>query len=656
MNAIKRIGPTRKYETKKRIRILSIVAALTALTLSLTAVGSAKAEPLPYGHADFVPTSERPLNFRAGGNGYYPAATPPTEWFEGTPVLVDMKGIFGNPPKEVVRKVWDVADTKSKNILWKVPVPGWGYAHPIVVRNRVISLGHPHFVTCYDLKTGKQLWQREALPLLCEGQPEDKARAVQVAIDLAMAIRMWGANEGQPFGMVTLFREKQGVVEGFQERAAKVSRMLAKYRPAVEKIGDPDLLTALDADLALTTSWEKTTNAVQTVSDLAKKGRYPHSKLCTVVENKYGVPPTSTWSGHVGFSDSAPASDGERVYAVFGQGQVVCYDLEGRLVWAHRSIMTKGQGVNAMGAGFSRIPLLVGDRLVVKDEHSKKRLMCFDAKTGEMMWTYPWRSNNFMALRHLRLNAPDGAPVDVIVLPEHHKIVRLSDAKELGEFRAEKKAPHYHILAWDDTDTIVVGGKSTSGPTEPSACYRIKMTGPQSATGEVVYELEKNCMMPMSFPTATDTHIFSQRGGIYDRMTGAKVGQIPRVGGNAMIAGKYLITQGENTGPYGRRRQDQMATSTWRVLDISDPANPRQVNQGPNLLGYKDPPADYIVKTYLAEFDPFLFAGCYKGTPSYFGTDLAGVVPHGDKLLIQSSAFLYCIGLRQGSGPQVGGK
>ena len=111
-----------------------------------------------------------------------------------------------------------------------------------------------------------------------------------------------------------------------------------------------------------------------------------------------------------------------------------------------------------------------------------------------------------------------------------------------------------------------------------------------------------------------------------------------------MIAGKYLITQGENTGPYGRRRQDQMATSTWRVLDISDPANPRQVNQGPNLLGYKDPPADYIVKTYLAEFDPFLFAGCYKGTPSYFGTDLAGVVPHGNKLLIQSSAFLYCIG------------
>jgi len=643
MNASKRIGPARKKDIIKNIRILSIVAAAAALTLFLTAADSAKAEPLPYGHADFVPTPQRPMDFRAGGNGWYPGATPPTEWSEGTPVQVDMKGTFGNPPREGVAKVWDFADTKSKNILWKVPVPGWGYAHPIVVRDRVIALGHPHFVTCYELKTGKMLWQREALPLLCDGQPEDKARAVQVAIDLAMAIRMWGGNEGQPFALVTLHGVKSA--EGFQERAAKISRMLAKYRPAVEKIGDPDLLQALDADLALTTSWEKTTDAVQTVSDLTQKGKGPQSTLSAVVEKRHGVPPTSTWSGHVGFSDSAPVSDGERVYAVFGQGQVVCYDLEGNLVWARRSNMSKGQGRNAMGAGFSRIPLLVGDRLVVKDEHSTKRLMCFDAKTGEMIWTCPWRSNNFMALRHLRLTAPGGGPVDVIILPEHHKIVRLRDGKELGEFRAEKQAPHYHILAWDDTDTIVVGGKSTSGPTEPSACYRIKMTGPESATGELVYELEGNPMTPFPFPTATDTHIFSQGGGIYDRKTGAKVGQIPgRLGSSTVIAGKYLITQGETTGPYGRKRQDSMATCTWRICDISDPAKPRKVNEGFNLLGYEDPPADYVVKTYLSEFDPFLFAGCYKGTPSWFGTDLAGVVPHGNKLLIQSSAFLYCIG------------
>ncbi len=616
------------------------LAATLALGLAVPATFAG--EPLPYGHVDFVPTPERPMIFRAGGNGWYPGATPPTEWSEGTPVQVDMKGIYGSERREGVRKVWDFADTKSKNILWKVPVPGWGYALPLVVRDHVISLGHPHFVTCYDVKTGKQVWQREALPLLCDGQPEDKARAAQVAIDLAMAICKYGANEGIPFAMVYLDGVKSA--EGFQERAAKVGRMLAKYRPAVEKIGDPELVAALDADLALMTSWEKTTDAIQTISKLPKRGQL--SKLAALVDKKYKVSYSNTWSGYVGFSDAAPASDGERIYAVFGQGQIVCYDLQGKLLWAKR--LESQNLLNGNGFASNRQILLVGDRLVVKDMNSpgQKNLLCFHAKTGEKLWTYPCAQGNFMAERHLRLTAPDGAPVDVIITPEHHKIVRLSDGKELGEFRAEKKAPHYNILAWDDTDTIVVGGKSTSGPTEPSACYRIKMTGPDSATGELVYEMEKNCMMPFSIPIATDTHIFAHGGGIYDRKTGAKVGQLPDepAGASSVIAGKYLIKQGLATDAFGRRRQDNMATCTWLIFDISDPAKPRKVNQGLNLLGYKDPPADYIVKTYLSEFDPFLFVGCYCGTPSFFGTELAGIVPHGNKLLIQSTAFLYCIG------------
>jgi outer membrane protein assembly factor BamB len=657
-------GTNNKPQPRKDLSAMKhyILTITGLLALGLAVSAAFGGEPLPlarsslgevgYGHADFVPTPERPMIFRAGGNGYYPGATPPTEWSEGTPVQVDMKTTSGNSSKEVVRKVWDFADTKSKNILWKVPVPGWGYSHPIVVRDpstpkgsaaasRVISLGSPHFVTCYDLKTGKQLWQREALPLLCDGQPEDKARAAQVAIDLAMAICKWGANEGQPFALVTLRHEGKCVAEGFQERAAKVGRMLAKYRPAIEKIGDPDLLTALDADLALVTSWEKTTDAVQTLSEPEKKGSY--SQLAALVDKKYKVSYSNTWSGYVGFSDAAPASDGERIYAVFGQGQVVCYDLEGKLLWAKR--LESKNLLNGNGFASNRQILLVGDRLVVKDVQFKK-LLCFHAKTGELLWTYPCAQNNFMAERHLRLTAPDGAPVDVIITPEHHKIVRLSDGKELGEFRAEPKAPHYNILAWDDTDTIVVGGKSTSGPLEPSACYRIKMTGPDSATGEVVYELEGHPMTPFAIPIATDTHIFAVGGGIYDRKTGAKVGQLPDepAGASAVIAGHYLIKQGVTTDAYGRKRQDNMATCTWLIYDISDPAKPRKVNQGLNLLGYKDPPADYIVTKYLAEFDPFLFVGCYFGAPSWFGTDLAGVVPHGNKLLIQSSAFLYCIG------------
>jgi hypothetical protein len=78
------------------------------------------------------------------------------------------------------------------------------------------------------------------------------------------------------------------------------------------------------------------------------------------------------------------------------------------------------------------------------------------------------------------------------------------------------------------------------------------------------------------------------------------------------------------------------------VIDIKDPAKPVVVAKN-NLLGYKEPAADFIVSTYFKEFDPYLFAGCYKGSASYFMM-MSGPVPAGNKLLIQSSAFMYCIG------------
>jgi hypothetical protein len=70
--------------------------------------------------------------------------------------------------KTGVTKLWRFADQKSKNILWKARVPGWGLSHPIVVGNRVFSVGVPDVITCNGLSTGKQLWQRRIMPLLCD--------------------------------------------------------------------------------------------------------------------------------------------------------------------------------------------------------------------------------------------------------------------------------------------------------------------------------------------------------------------------------------------------------------------------------------------------------------------------------------------------------
>jgi hypothetical protein len=92
----------------------------------------------------------------------------------------------------------------------------------------------------------------------------------------------------------------------------------------------------------------------------------------------------------------------------------------------------------------------------------------------------------------------------------------------------------------------------------------------------------------------------------------------------------------------------------FSVTDIKDPTKPVVVARN-NLLGYKEPAADLIVSTYFKDFDPFDFTGCYRGSPSYFMM-MSGPVPAGDKLLIQSTRYMYCIGHREDSGPQVGEK
>lgn len=56
----------------------------------------------------------------------------------------------------------------GKNILWKVPVPGSGYASPIVWENHIFLVScledtNERILICYDRKTGKILWQKTVL-------------------------------------------------------------------------------------------------------------------------------------------------------------------------------------------------------------------------------------------------------------------------------------------------------------------------------------------------------------------------------------------------------------------------------------------------------------------------------------------------------------
>jgi hypothetical protein len=79
------------------------------------------------------------------------------------------------------------------------------------------------------------------------------------------------------------------------------------------------------------------------------------------------------------------------------------------------------------------------------------------------------------------------------------------------------------------------------------------------------------------------------------------------------------------------------------TADIADPAAVRILGDR-NLLQEAGPALDIYVEQYLNGMAPFLFAGCYKGSASWFGGLMSSITPSGNRLFIQSSAHLRCIG------------
>jgi hypothetical protein len=102
-----------------------------------------------------------------------------------------------------------------------------------------------------------------------------------------------------------------------------------------------------------------------------------------------------------------PLSDGERVYAWFGNGQIVALDMEGRVVWTRHLGTEISPFRTSWGHGSS--PVLYGDTLILLCDHQPRSyLLALDRRTGKQRWLADRGQGRVSHSTPLVIRAPEG--------------------------------------------------------------------------------------------------------------------------------------------------------------------------------------------------------------------------------------------------------
>lgn len=99
-------------------------------------------------------------------------------------------------------------------------------------------------------------------------------------------------------------------------------------------------------------------------------------------EARHGVPPGPRHLKN-SYASETPVTDGERVYAYFGNVGLFCYDVKGKLLWSKPVTPARTR----FGWGTAASPVLHQGRIyVVNDNDDQSYLEALDKKTGDVIW------------------------------------------------------------------------------------------------------------------------------------------------------------------------------------------------------------------------------------------------------------------------------
>ena len=250
---------------------------------------------------------------------------------EGNGVSLDAK-----PPTE-----W----SSTKNVKWKVPVPGRGSGSPVIWGNRVFV------VSAVTENEDDQLAQQRE-PQRTRRQPNDRPpRGPGEASDRKPNDR--GPDDRRFGDRRPDDRRPSGRRPGGRGPGGRGGRGPGRAAP--------------------TTSFEFTVFCFD---------RATGDLLWKQVATK-ATPHQATHSTN-GFASASPCTDGRHVYAHFGSRGLYCYTMDGKPVWK-RDDFGKMETRNSFGEGSS--PTIAGDLILLPWDHEEQSyLYALDKSTGRTIW------------------------------------------------------------------------------------------------------------------------------------------------------------------------------------------------------------------------------------------------------------------------------
>ncbi len=339
---------------------------------------------------------------------------------------------------------WSTRD----NVAWATDVSGWSNSTPVVVGDRIFVCSEPSMLVCLDRESGRVLWQ----------QSNDLIDTV-------------------PAGEVEVVKQQLADAQAMMAAQVEAEGQLNRIRRQLRRNKDDEALKAKSEALG------------QEIAGYEKK---------LGALNKFRRPRTHDTNG---YSSPTPVSDGEFVYALFGNGVAACYDMAGNRQWIRQV-----ESVTA-GWGQSSSPALVDGVLVLLIN----QLHGLDAATGETNWTVP---------SHQNWGTPVAVKIDgrdIVITPTGQVIEPTTGellATNIGKLHyaaptvignvvyfIEKKSVAVR-LGFDDDGTLSVdelwfadvkGSRHYSSPiVHGGLIYAISREGAftllESSTGKIVYE------------------------------------------------------------------------------------------------------------------------------------------------------------------------